>query len=62
MITLDLTKHGKCIGTMRYGSLVEFWCESLDGDSTDVRIIPLTFPTEEIAIAVAKAGAYEGVI
>jgi hypothetical protein len=59
MITLDLSKHGKCIGTLQYGSMVEFWCESLDGDSTDVRIIPVTFPSVEIAAAVAAAGAHK---
>jgi hypothetical protein len=58
MINLDL--YGECVGTMIYGNLVEFWCRSLDGDSTDTRIIPVTFPTEEIAQAVAKAAAFRG--
>jgi hypothetical protein len=58
--TIDMSKVGACVATLRYGNVVQFWCESLDGDSTDTRIISIEFPTDEIATAVAAAGAYKG--
>lgn len=59
-MTIDFSKVGACAGTMRYGNIVQFWCESLDGGASDSRIISIEFPTEQIAEAVAKAGAYHG--
>jgi uncharacterized protein (DUF1330 family) len=56
---IDFSKVGTCVGTMRYGTLVQFWCNSLDGGSTDSRIITIEFPNEETATDVANAAAYK---
>jgi hypothetical protein len=55
----DSLLRGACVGTTRFGTTVEFWCESLDGDSTDVRIVKVRFPSEEVAAAVAAAAAFQ---
>lgn len=46
---------GACVGTMRHGTLVQFFCESLDGGPTDSHVVNIEFPTEAIAAAVAQA-------
>lgn len=48
-------KFGPVVGVMRYGTTVEFWFHSLDGDSTDSRQLSIEFPTEQIADSVANA-------
>lgn len=50
---------GTCLGTMRHGTSVQFWCESRDGGCTDTRIITVTFPNGTIAAAVADAAAHQ---
>jgi len=52
--------YGVCHAALRYGSLVQFWCESLTGDSTDVSIVSVEFPDEELAENVAAAAAWSG--
>lgn len=56
---MDTSKFGKLIGSMHYGKTVEFWFESLDGDSTDSRQISVSFPSEEIAAQIAEACSYQ---
>jgi hypothetical protein len=57
---LDMTKYGKCIGALHYGTVVQLWFESLDGDASDSRQLNVVFDSEEQAAAVAAAAAYRG--
>lgn len=51
---IDTTKVGEMVGNIRYGTTVQFWFKALDGDSSDSIQIPIEFPTEALAIAVAE--------
>lgn len=51
------SNQGKCIGVVRYGNVVQFWCESLSGGVTDSVIVPVEFESESMATAVADAVA-----
>lgn len=53
---MDFTQYGKCVGAMWYGGVeVEFWFESLSGDSTDSFQFQVAFPTWEMAAMVARS-------
>lgn len=43
---MQLPNVGKVFAAIPYGETLEFWCHSLDGDSTDSRIITLDFADE----------------
>ena len=43
---MELPNVGKVFAAIPYGQTLEFWCHSLDGDSTDSRIITLDFGDE----------------
>ena len=46
---VNLEKCGNVVGTMSYGPIVQVWCESLDGGTTDSRIITANFQNEAMA-------------
>lgn len=56
--TLDMSKYGKCIGAINFGTVVQLWFQSLDGGVTDSRTLNVVFDSEEQAAAVAAAAAY----
>lgn len=60
MNIIDMSKVGTCVGTMLYGTTVQFWCRSLDGGVSDSRIISISFDNEDVARQVADAAAYKG--